>query len=296
MTPAADDDTPRAIEAGLERDRSALASTIDELTHRASIDYIAREALGLIKMNTGDATRSAERALRDNPMAFGLMGLGLAWLLLGGKGGKTNGATHALHADDPDPDWHRDIGTLRTRAVEMLHRIEEEARSSLDSLKDQARDFAAERAQVVDDFTAEFRRNLSSGLDHLAESARDQIIAARQQTYAAYLRAERVVKGGTDEVISLVDEHPVAAGAAALAVGAVIGLAVIKAGQQDRTEGHAKWTRGTWTKHDPAARAGGMQRPDVVSTGGAGSVSGTRMGNPSGPFGGTAPTGGFPPS
>lgn len=290
MTPA-DDDTPRAIEAGLERDRSALASTIDELTHRASIDYITQEALGLIKVNTSDATRSAERALRDNPMAFGLMGLGLAWFLLGGKGNGKH--MPALHADDPDPEWHLNLGSVRTRAMDALHRIEDEARSTFDNITDQARDFAAERAQVLDDFTAEFRQNLSSGLEHLTDSAREQIISARQQAYAAYLRAERVVKGGTQEIVTLVDDHPVAAGAAALTLGAIVGLAVMKAGQQDRSEGHANggWSRGTWTKHPVATPAGGMAGQGVVSTGGAGSATA------SGPSRGTpAPTGGFPPS
>lgn len=295
MTPA--DDTPRAIEAGLERDRSALASTLDELTHRASIDYIAREALGMIKVNTTDATRSAERAIRDNPMAFGLMGLGLAWLMLGGKG---NGkAQHALHADDPDPEWHRNMGSIRSRAMDALHRIEGEARSTIGTLTDQARDFAAERAQVLDDFTAEFRENLSSGLEHLTDSAREQVMSARQQAYAAWLRAERVVKGGTDEVMTLIDEHPVAAGAAALAVGAIVGLAVMKAGQQDRAETRTSggWSRGTWTKHPVASHAGGMAGGGTVTTGGAGSATGSARGKQTGPFGGTpAPTGGFPPS
>lgn len=301
MTPA-DDDTPRAIEAGLERDRSALASTLDELTHRASIDYIAREALGMIKVNTTDATRTAERAIRDNPVAFGLMGLGLAWLMLGGKGNGTgNGrAQHALHADDPDPEWHRNMGGLRSRAMDTLHRIEGEARSSLGTLTGQARDFAAERTRVLEEFTQEFRQNLSQGLDHLTESARDQVIAARQQAYAAWLRAERVVKGGTQEVISLVDEHPVAAGAAALAVGAVVGLAVMKAGAQDRAErasgDDGGMRQGNWTQRPAAAHAGGVEGAHFVSTGGAGSATGSARGKQEGPFGGTSPLRSNPPT
>lgn len=300
MTPADDTDTPRAIEAGLERDRSALASTLDELTHRASIDYIAREALGMIKVNTTDATRTAERAIRDNPVAFGLMGLGLAWMMLGSKAqgskarGDRSGNAYALHADDPDPDWHRNMGGVRARARDALHRIEEEARSTLGSLTDQARDFAAERTKVLEEFTHEFRQNLSQGLEHLTESARDQVIAARQQAYGAWLRAERVVRGGGREVISMVDEHPVASGAVALAVGAVVGLAVMKAGQQDRDDRDLR--QGHWTKRGPATHAGGMEGANFVSTGGAGTASGSARGKHEGPFGGTSPAGGIPPT
>jgi len=296
MTPADDNDmeTPRAIEAGLERDRSGLASALDELTHRASIDYIAREALGMIKVNTSDATRTAERALRDNPLAFGLMGLGFAWLMLGGKG-RTDGQTgHALHGDDPDPEWHRNMGSVRTRARDALHRIEEEARSSLGSLTGHARDFAAERTRVLEEFTHEFRQNLSQGLEHLTDSARDQVIAARQQAYGAWLRAERMVKGGGREVITMVDEHPIASGAVALAVGAVVGMAVMKAGRQDREERGLR--QGKWTSRGPAAHAGGMADDGFVSTGGAGTPSGSASGKQTGPFGGTSPSGGIPPA
>ena len=296
MTPA--DDTPRAIEAGLQRDRSALASTLDELTHRASIDYIAREALGMIKVNTSDATRSAERAIRGNPMAFGLMGLGLAWLLLGGKGDRGAQDGYALHADDPDPEWHHGVHGLRDRALGTLSRLEHEARASLGALTDQARDFAAERAQVVEDFTRDFRQTLSQGLDHLTDTARDQVMAARQQAYAAYLRAERVLRGGTREAVTLVEEHPVAAGAAALAAGALVGMAVMKAGAQDRAEtrDRDRVRSGHWTRHRPAIHSGGIDPDRPVSTGGAGSVEGSAGGKSTGPFGGSAPTGTIPPT
>ncbi|AWB50607.1 hypothetical protein HYN69_18575 (plasmid) [Gemmobacter aquarius] len=74
---------PRDIEADLEQVRSGLASDLDELSNRASIDYVAREALGMLKLNTTDATRTIDRAMRDNPVAFGLIGLGLAWMVMG---------------------------------------------------------------------------------------------------------------------------------------------------------------------------------------------------------------------
>lgn len=297
MTPA--DDTPRQIEAGLERDRSALASTLDELTHRASIDYIAREALGMIRINTSDMTRTTERALRDNPVAFGLIGLGLAWLMLGGKDKSAH--RHRLHADDPDPDWHRNMDSLRARARDALARIEDEARSSVNSLQSQVRDYAAERAQVLEDFTRDFRQSLSDGLEHLTDSAREQVIAARQQAYAAWLRAERMVRGGTREVVAVVEDHPVASGAVALAAGAAVGIAVMKAGAEDRAASTGSRARsghshGRWTRHRPAIHSGGLEGEHPVSTGGAGSVEGSARGKSSGPFGGPASTGAFPPA
>ncbi len=294
---------PRDIEADLEQVRSGLASDLDELSNRASIDYVAREALGMLKLNTTDATRTIDRAMRDNPVAFGLIGVGLAWMVMGGNKGSnaaksSHGSSYGLHGDDPDPDWHRNVGGLRTKAMDALSRIESEARSAAGSLQsklsdqvEHARDYAAERASVVEGFTADLRQNIAQGLEHLSESAREQVMAAREQSYAAWLRAERIVKGGSREVVTLVEEHPVAVGAVALAVGAVAGMAFIKSGEADRNS-PAYWTKGQGRTANPVrsvyrstADGTGSASSGIVSTGGAGSPDGNLAmpdNNPSG--------------
>ncbi len=283
---------PRDIEADLEQVRSGLASDLDELTNRASIDYVAREALGMLRINTSDATRTIDRAMRDNPTAFALVGLGLAWMMIGGKKGsdtaqKGYDRSYGLHADDPDPDWHRNVGGLRQKAMDALSRIESEARSAAGSLQsklsdqvEQVRDYAAERASVVESFTSDLRSNISQGLEHLSDSAREQVVAAREQSYAAWLRAERVVKGGSREVVTLVEEHPVAVGAVALAIGAVAGMAFLKSGEADRNS-PAAWTKGQGKTPNPSrsvyrsTESGTGSAPSgMVSTGGAGTSQG----------------------
>lgn len=293
---------PREIEAGLEQVRSGLASDLDELSNRASVDYVAREALGMLKINTTDATRTLDRAMRNNPTAFALVGLGLAWMVLGGKKDSNTAQigysrSYGLHSDDPDPEWHRNVGGLRQKAMDALARIEDEARSAAGSLQsklsdqvEQVRDYASERAQIVEDFTSDLRNNIAQGLEHLSDSARAQIMSAREQSYAAWLRAERVVKGGSREVVTLVEEHPVAIGAVALAVGAVAGMAFLKSGEQDRAA--------------PADRTNGQTRPtapvrSVYNTGGPStglsgvSGSGRAAGTPA--MSDTNPSGSVPP-
>lgn len=295
---------PREIEADLEQVRSGLASDLDELSNRASIDYIAREALGMIKINTSDATRTLDRAMRDNPTAFALVGLGLAWMVLGGKKGSNTAQTrsYSLHADDPNPDWHSGVGGLRQKAMDALSRIESEARSVAGSLQsklsgqmENVRDFAAERAGVVESFTADLKNSISEGLEHLSESAREQVMSAREQSYAAWLRTQRVVKGGSREVVTLVEEHPVAVGAVALAVGAVAGMAFLRSGEADRND-PAYWTRGQGKTPNPVrsvyrntASGTGAASSGVVSTGGAGTAEGGRA------MSDTNPTGSVPP-
>lgn len=327
---------PEEIEAGLERTRSGLASTLDELSHRASVDYIAREALGMLKINTADATHSLDRAIRANPMAFVLIGAGVAWMAFGGKS-SGNGSTTAgrsgsypagLH-DDPDPEWHSGLSRLRMKARDTLGRIDMEARNSASSLKSnlseqvgQVRDYAAERAQVIEGFAADLKSAIANGLEHLSETARATVMQARQESYSALLRAERVVKGGGREAVAVVEEHPLAVGAVAVAIGAVAGIAFMKAGQADRND-PSYWTggakarrgsggggfRGSWAQGSSAGLGGlsGGQGiapagspSGMVSTGGAGLPSGGgASGNPSGgttgPYGGTDAPGPVPP-
>lgn len=327
---------PDEIEAGLERNRSGLATALDELTHRASVDYIAREALGMLKINTQDATHSLDRAIRANPVAFALVGVGVAWMVFGGKSQKGgNGRSDSgwsdrewqaggLHADDPNPEWHSHLGALRSKARDALGQIDTEARSSMQSLKStlsdqvgQVRDFAAERARVIEGFAADLKAAVADGLEHLSETARAGVMQARQESYSALLRAERVVKGGTREAVAVVEEHPVAVGAVALAIGAVAGIAMMKSGDADRNK-PSYWTRGkgrrgsgggayrgTWAQGSQAGLSGlsgGQGLPPaqgsggMVSTGGAGlATGGGASGNPSGPYGGRDPEGPLPP-
>ncbi len=76
---------PREIEADLERERAALASTLDTLSDRVSVDNLAKEALGMLKGHAGTATSSIDHAVRANPLAVALIGAGVAWMFLGPK-------------------------------------------------------------------------------------------------------------------------------------------------------------------------------------------------------------------
>jgi ElaB/YqjD/DUF883 family membrane-anchored ribosome-binding protein len=74
---------PRDIEADLERERAALASTLDTLSDRVSVDNLAKEALGMLRSRAGTATTSIDHAVRANPVAAALIGAGIAWMFMG---------------------------------------------------------------------------------------------------------------------------------------------------------------------------------------------------------------------
>jgi vacuolar-type H+-ATPase subunit H len=275
---------PRDIEADLERERAALASTLDTLSDRVSVDNLAKEALGMIRSRAGAGTAALDHAVRANPVAAALIGAGIAWMFLGPRitGSSSQGSSSGYrdagyrssayagdlrHDDagwaasgaasseygrvgyvpsdnDEDHAWSREAHGLRARAMDALRRIEAEAKSYYSSMRSGvssgasgARDFAAERTAVISNFTRDLRDRLSLGLDSLPPESRERILAARERAYQAMLRAERVGRDVVRDPGRAVEEHPLAAGAVAFALGAAVGAALPSTEMENRTFG-----------------------------------------------------------
>jgi len=76
---------PEEIERRLEKDRAALASDLDELKSKFSLDTIVRQAVDQIRDHSDDITASVSRAVKENPLGVAVTGVGLAWLIFGDK-------------------------------------------------------------------------------------------------------------------------------------------------------------------------------------------------------------------
>lgn len=248
---------PRKIEADIERDRAALASSLDALADRFSADSLTRDAVGLLRDNAAGLTRSVDRVVRSNPLAVAVTGVGLAWLLLGGRRDPQppidtlSGTLHEALSrwdDDGGPvpedaapfegtpadlaaeaDWSRAGDSLRRRANEALRRIEARARQGLTP----AREIAAERAAVLARLAEDLKETFRSGLGGLPEAAQSRIAAAREAAFAARMRAER----GARSAGRVVEEHPMATGAAALALGVAVAAMLPRTRVEDQAFG-----------------------------------------------------------
>lgn len=267
MTNRSDTD---AIEAAIERDRHALASTIGVLQERISVEHLAQEALGLVKTNAAAYGRTVDKAVRANPLALALTGAGIAWLVFGNRNSDEERAQNPKRrsSDDhggrmpwPDSastmvdslsaadvagasDWLEEIDGLRDRATRRLHALEAEARGHASSVRNgiseglgKARDFAAERADVLSGFAEDMKSGFRKGLDDVSDSARDRIVAARERAYAAKIRAEGLAKSGAREAGRLIEDHPLVAGVLALAVGAAFAAALPRTQVENRAFG-----------------------------------------------------------
>ncbi|MEZ5779803.1 MAG: DUF3618 domain-containing protein [Paracoccaceae bacterium] len=261
MAHPSDTDT---IEAGIERDRASLASTLGTLQDRMSVEQMAHEALGYVRTNAAEYTRSIDNAVRSNPLALALTGIGIAWLIFGSKKSDEQEAARAAPRwdyDDPTPrrfpdgdgarsrasvddEWSRNIDALRDQASARVQAIENEARSYTARLRAgisdglaEARDFAAERSAALAEFAEDMKRGFLHGLDDLSDTARQTVVAARERAYAAKIRAGRMVRGGTQEAGRLIEDHPLVAGAVALALGAALAAALPRTRKEDQVFG-----------------------------------------------------------
>lgn len=285
---------PREIEADLERERASLATTLDALSDRVSVDNLAKEALGVLKGHAGSATSTIDHAVRANPLAVALIGAGVAWMFLGpkvrsssssrssspyssGYGSSVNEAYtgsppssygssaygsssyatsgsadygrvgYVASDNDDDHAWSHEAHGLRARAAEALRRIEHEAKSYYDSLRDgissmtsgsaQDRDFDSERESVISGFASDLKARFAAGLDNLPPEARDRVIAARERAYAAMIQAERTGRDMWNDPSRAMEEHPFVMAAVAFGLGAAAGAAIPSTDYENRTFG-----------------------------------------------------------
>ncbi|MET4698509.1 ElaB/YqjD/DUF883 family membrane-anchored ribosome-binding protein [Constrictibacter sp. MBR-5] len=95
-------DTER-LEHEADTHRTRVDSTLDELRARMSVGQIVDEASRYLREGQGgDMVRNVGRQVRDNPLALGLIGAGVAWLLAG-EGVRAE-ARRLTHRDDDLPD------------------------------------------------------------------------------------------------------------------------------------------------------------------------------------------------
>jgi hypothetical protein len=262
MTHDSDIDT---IEAGLERNRASLADTLNELQDRASVEKLASDALGVIRSNAAAYTSSFDNAVRSNPMAFALTGVGLLWMVFGGSKNSDQGSEKApvreplarwedeggspaentrisarTSKTDSDEEWWQKADQHRRHATGLLDWIEGEARKLGDSAADaygEVQDFAAERAKVLADFTSDLQGALSHGLEDLSADARQRIVAVREKAYGARVETQRAFADVRKKPGRVVEDHPMVVGAITLALGAALAAALPRSRFEDRTLG-----------------------------------------------------------
>lgn len=253
------------IERGLEQDRAGLADTLDDLRDKFSLDAIFRQATDQFREHGGDIGASVSRAVKDNPMALALTGVGLAWLIFGDTSGKAKQSGHGRGYDATDgmrrrgagrpltsgpydrhdtmqdasgtgniPMWVRDVDQPQD-ATDTRHAGNDHdglgARAS--EAAGSVRDGAAHAVDATHDRGSSLWDRLAEGTEQLSEEGRDRVIAARERVHHARGVAMDRARKGQDSAADMFDEQPLIAGMLALAVGAAIAAALPRTAYED---------------------------------------------------------------
>lgn len=244
--------TTDTIEAEINRSRTALNDTIEQLGNKLSPGQIIDEALGLFQGEAGKFTANIGKQVRDNPLPVLLVGARLAMLFTQKKD-----SHHA--ASVGHDDWRE----------ETRYRSLESARSSLSRGADETEDMWAHRVHEVEVKALEMQQHAGEAVDAFkarVKSAGDTLAKTatgiRERMASGMSHAAHAVSSGADRAAHFAGDqahnlkmaagnakhwtqdfykdYPLAAGAIGVAIGALIGAtAPLSSLERDELQGVA---------------------------------------------------------
>jgi ElaB/YqjD/DUF883 family membrane-anchored ribosome-binding protein len=195
--------TPRDPDA-IERQNDAIRADMDRTLHalerKLSPGQLLDQALQMVKGHGGEMAFNLGNTVKQNPMPALLTAVGIAWMMSTQRQGQ--GESRSV-AQDRDEDWTSQAGEA---TAEMGSRLRE-------------------AAQRTGEKAAAARERLGERIESVKQSAR----SAATQTRVASQRVQR-----------LYDEQPLAIGAIAVGVGALLGSLVPETRAEHRMLGEVK--------------------------------------------------------
>lgn len=245
------DQNPDALEQDIRRTRADISGTIDQIEARLSPSHLKHEAMSAVHQTidqvqdrldprhlVNNAKRSMIDTVRDNPIPSLIAGLSLGYLIFNGSDddrqrreyrrtyGYASGYPAAGYRTGPQyrttADYEQPYPQGRTMRTGVAYR-----QNSDQSTADQARDAAGNVSDHAKD-------TLHQATDHMQHLAHD----AERQMYRA--------KSGIEQ---FVEDNPLAAGALAAGLGALIGGLFPTTPQENRLMGEASDSLMNKAKH-----------------------------------------------
>lgn len=125
------------LQERIHETRDQLQSTVEELQQRFSPAEMTRQSVDYLKREGGGAARKAVDTVQSHPVAFGLMGAGLAWLLFAPSNSHRSAKQSAdtVNTEDDEiggfgDDPYADAEQRRTRSGAPLRRHDGSAQQS----------------------------------------------------------------------------------------------------------------------------------------------------------------------
>ncbi len=235
------------IEADVNQSRHRLNDTLAALGDKLSPGQMLDEVMGLAQGQAGDFAKKLGGQIKDNPLPTLLIAAGVGLLLMNRHGGATNAMS--------DDDWHSE---RRYRALEEARwstsRRSDETDSAFEERLHQAYAAALGLKQKADEAVHDFKARVGQAVDGARETAEGVRARALHMVsgakHAIGQQARNLGQRAADarhSAENFYDDAPLAAGAVALAFGALSGAsAPLSRPERETLRGVA----------DKAARAG----------------------------------------
>ncbi|MCB4457949.1 hypothetical protein [Leisingera sp. McT4-56] len=203
------------LEQQVEADRRRLAASLSGLTGAVAPQAAAQQLAAAANGYGGALGRQAMAAARRNPAGLVLAGAGLA-LMFTGTGRRPRRAEPAAAVPPAAA-----MGGFDARVAAADAAI----RKEMTGMSDES--FR----------TSKMRETLNAGLDALPDAARKRVLAARTAALQAQEKVEAHAAKAAARGRSFYDDNPLAAGAIALGLGALIGALLPATRREDELLG-----------------------------------------------------------
>lgn len=110
---------PEEIERDIERTRSQMAGTLDDIQRQFSPGQMVDQALGYLNEKSGKIGHQVMDTIRENPVPVTLIGVGLAWLATSGWSGssESRGSRHSAMGSRLSGGQGYGTGGMRSRSM-----------------------------------------------------------------------------------------------------------------------------------------------------------------------------------
>lgn len=199
------------IERGIDRDRSHFSETLSALEKKLSPGQLVDQALHYAKRNGGDFSDNLVKSVANNPIPTILTGVGMAWMAL-----NQNSSPSESHA----PGRSNGAGWSE----------------KMTQAKDKAKGYEGQ---------------FSDSAHQAGDKAYDMANEARHSAQELGTRGKQQWQRTSQQAVHFFEENPLAIGAAAVAIGALIGAALPLTSREKELLGH----KGEEMVHDVQATA-----------------------------------------
>lgn len=260
----------REIEREVEDQRAHVESTLEALRQKMSVGQMVDEVGNYIgTQDAKQALRNVGRQARDNPVALGLVGIGLAWLMFGGSEGRrplgdgrsASGGTPAYSGEHgggygaASPGGGGRYGSAFGTPYDNERgasspSLSSPSSSSSEGVVSRASEAASGAAHVVGERLSDAGARVRSALSNASDRMRGAADEGRARLSDLGERGGSYLPSGGDmsrrgrraggALAEALERQPLVVGALALGAGAIIGMTLPSTRSEDRWLGERR--------------------------------------------------------